>query len=359
LLSAAPFSLTTFAAGEAEQVGAPFDGYIVKTRDTGIMRMSSLNCDVPAAGSGFRVVENMDALKSIDPDTIEWIEPNYIVTLFDFPADPPNDPFFAANEYNAAGQWNLNAINASAAWNACLDGTGVKIAVIDSGIISGHGDMNSDNILPGFNYTGSVVTSDTTDSTGHGSFISGLIAAQTNNGKGIAGIAGNAEILPLKAFSSNTTTLDKILSGIYKAIDEGCDVINMSFGMPACSEPLDSALRSAASAGIILVAAAGNEGTAELIYPAAFEYVIGVGSVNTDQIVSSFSQRNSSVFVTAPGENLTSLWHTSNVPHGFAGIIAVKPTISYIIQGRKGFIPISVLIFAGSSGHRAYVKDMF
>jgi hypothetical protein len=148
-----------------------------------------------------------------------------------------------------------------------------------------------------------------TDEDGHGTFITGIIASQINNGIGICGIADQVELLELKCFKGRTATVDKVISAIAAARERQCDVINMSFGMAEDSKALKDAIDAAAEEGIIVVAAAGNDGSAVLNYPAAYDNVIGVGSVDPDGNVSSFSQKNASVFVTAPGKDIMSLGH--------------------------------------------------
>ncbi|MEA4890065.1 MAG: S8 family serine peptidase [Clostridiaceae bacterium] len=191
-------------------------------------------------------------------------------------------------------------------------GAGVLVGIIDSGLIPQHEDLAAAHIWAGKNYTGIGSPLSTTDRTGHGTFIAGMLAAQSDNGIGIAGLADAVDLLPLKCFDPNAnTTIDMIISAIKDATAAGCDVINMSFGFTTYSAELDQTVKAAQAAGIIMVAAVGNSPSGEPLYPASFDAVIGVGALDAGQHVAPFSQTDRSVFVTAPGENLISLWYTA------------------------------------------------
>jgi subtilisin family serine protease len=121
-------------------------------------------------------------------------------------------------------------------------------------------------------------------------------------------MAPDVEIVPLKCFSEQGGKVSAVAQAIFDAADLfSCQVLNMSFGMETDSEALRSAVRHAAEQGVLLVAAAGNNGTTGLRYPAAYTQVIGVGAVDSGKAVSSFSQRNDSVFITAPGQDVYGL----------------------------------------------------
>ncbi len=227
---------------------------------------------------------------------------------------PPDDP-------RLGDQWHLDLIQASHAWEKGLTGQGVKVAVIDSGVYRDHEDFDYTKIS-GYSFLGLPEHSQSYDDrTGHGTFVTGLAAAEMGNGKGIAGIASGADILSLRCFSDSdegdynagSGTLAAVLSAIGYAMDQHVDVINMSFGgaNEAALLPMREKLQEAADQGIILVAAAGNSGTAALVYPAAYDFVIGVGMVDSTGTVDVRSQRNESVFVTAPGSGVLSLGYLS------------------------------------------------
>jgi len=301
----------------AEAKSAEYDGYIVKLKDDASANVSLMSLNTAEIGDGYYVVDSIDdAEKLADQSDIEFIEPNYIVKLFAYPDD---------TYYSQYQSTYMNLIGASSAWSKGYDGEDVTVAVIDSGIVNGHEDINYGNVLTGTCYTYEYInrhwtvvettgSSATADVTGHGSFVSGIIAAQINNFKGIAGITDEVNILPLKCFASEETTEAQILAAIQDAITAGVDVINMSFGSEYYSQAEEDILQTAANAGIILVAAAGNDGDdidkyGVYNYPAAYDCVISVGSVDPSGNISYFSQVNDSVWVAAPGEDILSIWY--------------------------------------------------
>lgn len=210
-------------------------------------------------------------------------------------------------------QWNLSddgfGIGVQAAWNRGLDGSGVRIALIDSGINADHEALENVNIEQGYNVM--EENTDTTDHYGHGTIIAGLIAANTQNHFGVRGICSGVTIVPIKCFDSSTTDVRYVVTGIYQAVDKfHCDVINLSLGVSADTQALREAVDYAAAQGVIIVSAVGNSGETapnQLLYPAAYDTVIGVGAHGQNGEVCAFSHVNNSVFVTAPGEALYSL----------------------------------------------------
>ena len=202
-------------------------------------------------------------------------------------------------------QWNIPFVKAEAAWGIDAVGQDVRIAVIDSGIYSNHPDIDDSLILPGKNYfTGNDNTS--YDAL-HGTRVAGIIAAIRNNDIGINGIADKVQIVPLKCFEYDVTSLDRIINAIYDAIDVyGCNILNMSFGTYINTQDLSNAMQYAESKGVITIAAVGNTGDTRVYYPAGYDTVIGVGGVDTAGIVSVSSQKNHSVTISAPGELIVS-----------------------------------------------------
>ena len=170
-------------------------------------------------------------------------------------------------------------------------GYGVNVGIIDSGV-----NKISENILDGFNLLES--NTDTTDNKGHGTKIASIILE----------VAPNAKITPLKCTELNQINDNSaIIAAIYKAVDEfNCHVINISIGM-LDSKELKEAVDYATNKGAIIVSAVGNDGELKykankVYYPAGYENVVGVGSVDKDNVVSKFSQRNNSVFVVTSSE---------------------------------------------------------
>ena len=273
------------------------DGYIIRIKpNPRLSRSVLISTEIEEIGQnkGVYYVKSLNDIPKLSAlGEIEYIESNYTVTLF----AAPNDEYYAE-------QINLQVVKAEKAWDIGCYGNDVIIGVIDSGIVE-HPDLNA-NVIEGYNYLDD--NNDTVDVIGHGTFVSGIIAARQNK-IGIVGIAHKSKIVPLKCFGEGmTTTLKAVVDVIYGAVDDfNCEIINMSFGLSANPLSLSEAIDYAVSKDTIIVAAVGNDGNNTLYYPAAYDNVIGVGSVDNDKNVSSFSQRNNSVFVTAPGRDIKSL----------------------------------------------------
>lgn len=215
-----------------------------------------------------------------------------------------------ANDTYFAHQWALDNIKIPQAWDVTEGASSVKVAVIDSGFDRTHEDFNSTQILNGSDITdnNSAVTD---DAEGHGTEVASVVAAATNNGKGIAGAARNVSVIPYKVEDDNGNIYDSdIVSAITMAADAGCDVINISLGAYEYDALLQQAVTYANSKGCIVVAAAGNEGEVgdpdrgKLCYPASYDGVVSVAATNSDNGICGFSQYNADITVAAPGENV-------------------------------------------------------
>ena len=237
-----------------------------------------------------------------EADLISYAEPDYIVELF--VEETSSLDVLTGSAYDL---WHLDMLGTSHGNDHGCFGQDIRVAVIDSGATS-HVDLSA-NLLPGYNFL--TDTADVTDNIGHGTFVSGLIGAD-DNGFGVTGAAPDVEILPLKCFDNGiSTTVSTICRAIYAAVDEyDCQILNMSFGIKKYSETFETAINYAADNGVITVASAGNLGDSTLYYPAAFENVIGVGAVDEQGAVASFSQRNDSVLIVAPGKSVYSTTNT-------------------------------------------------
>ena len=209
-----------------------------------------------------------------------------------------NDPY-------SSRQWGMKMIGMEAAWQSGLTGKGVRVAIIDGGVYTNTGEFDAGRLLPGKNL---VDGGSTEDSNGHGTFIAGIIGAAKDNGAGIAGVAPGVTIIPIKTSNDGSMADGVGAQAIYTAVDEyHCDVINYSSGSPKLSTGMREAVQYAVSKGVIIVCSTGNDGNTQLHYPGALPETIGVGSINKGMERSSFSHQNSSIFVTAPGEEVYSI----------------------------------------------------
>ena len=214
----------------------------------------------------------------------------------------PNDTY-----YNQ--QWSLNAVNLPNGWDISKGSDTVYVAVIDSGVYREHPDFSNTDIRAGYD----VIFDDYVDwdSTGHGTNVTGVIAASTNNEKGIAGVTWNVAVVPFRVvYSSGTIYSSDVITAIYAAADVGCDVISCSLGGSTYDVALNSAIQYAISKGCIVVASAGNYGNSSYIYPASYNGVISVGAIDSNLSKSYFSQYNNQIDCVAPGSNIftTSYW---------------------------------------------------
>ena len=264
--------------------------------------------------------------------TIEAVEMN---RLNQFCAEtPPNDPSYVE-------QWNLSVLNMRQAWDIEQGEPQITVAVVDSGISTRHPEFRSqlwENVgeiprngidddgngyvddkngwdfsdaptLPGSG-DWTVRDNDPQDETGHGTHVSGIIAAKVNNGLGIAGIAPNCRLMPLRAgfkygggaYLQN----DDLAAAIVYAADNGARVINMSWGDTVRAFIIEDAIEYAHHRGCILVGAAGNSAAVGSYYPAALKPVISVAGLGQEKQLYDGSNFGATINIAAPGEEILS-----------------------------------------------------
>lgn len=225
---------------------------------------------------------------------VEYAEPNYLAHI----TQTPNDPY-----YNQ--QWGPQDIKANLAWDKVTPAqrAGVTIAILDTGINANHEDLQA-SIIPGYNFIDN--NNNPVDGHGHGTHVAGIAAAITNNGKGIAGVAGGAKIMPIKVMNdSGSGDYASIINGIKYAADHGAQVISMSLGGPGFSQAMQDAVNYAISRGASVVAASGNSNSA-VAFPGNCDGVITVGAVDSNNQRASFSNYGPEMDVVAPGVNIIS-----------------------------------------------------
>jgi thermitase len=239
-----------------------------------------------------------------DP-AVEYAEPNYIMHI-----KTPDDPYYLAGNGspdNDPNQWGLYKIGltsiegGNSGWNFCTGESSVKVAIIDTGSNYIHEDLKTRvDSLEGYNFA--YANPDPMDDNGHGSHVSGIIGADSNNGKGVAGVDWHCRLIPIKSFDSGGSASDAdIVSGLFWAVNNvSADVISMSFGGGPSSTIAD-AISYAATADCVLVAAAGNDNSSSPSYPAAYPHVISVAATDPYDHKASYSNFGSTVAVSAPG----------------------------------------------------------
>ena len=218
-------------------------------------------------------------------------------------------------------EWGVDRIDADLAWGTSR-GTGVRVAIIDTGIDRDHEDLVA-NIKGGINFVLPQVgpppkrvvdPNKWDDDNGHGTHVAGIVAA-VDNEVGVVGVAPEAHLFAVKVLdSSGSGYLSDVVSGIEWAVNNQMDVINMSLGASTDSQVLRSAVDAAHTAGVILVAAAGNSGdgngdTNDINYPAKYSSVIAVGATDLKDISPAWSSEGEELEISAPGVDIHSTWN--------------------------------------------------
>jgi subtilisin family serine protease len=251
--------------------------------------------------------------------------------------------------------WGINKIQARDA-NLINRGNGVVVCVVDTGIDTSHPDLLG-QVIGGQNFVVSRGRIDPTrykDDNGHGTHVSGTIAALDNN-IGVVGVAPEAKLLAMKVLNSKGSgSYSAIAEGIRACISKGAHVISMSLGGSSDSTTLHSAISDAATAGIVIVAAAGNE-SGPVSYPAKYSEVLAVSATDSSNKIASFSNTGPEVDYAAPGVAVTSTvagggydtWSGTSMatPH-VAGVVALK-----ISSGSLGLVATNIGLTANQQGH--------
>lgn len=275
-------------------------------------------------------------IKSISFAGIEYMEPNYLRKLHAV----PNDPLF--------GRQMHDMVSLNSAWDYTTGNKQIVVGVIDSGLLVDHPDIVNnvyintgeipDNGIDddqngyiddhcGWDFADAPEMTDVAlgdhleqdndvfDENNHGTHVSGIIGAQGNNGIGVSGVCWNVSIMPIRAgFRTNEAGFlqdDDAAAAIIYAADNGCHVINMSWGDPNYSAIIADACDYAYNKGVTLVASAGNDAGPLLGYPAKLSSVISVSSVNRAKVLSGFASYGHDLDLVAPGELILSTYEVS------------------------------------------------
>ncbi|MEA2434905.1 MAG: hypothetical protein QOG54_2362 [Actinomycetota bacterium] len=220
----------------------------------------------------------------------------------------PNDTYFNK-------QWGLVKVQAEQAW-ATTNGTGALVAVIDTGADLTHPDLDANLVtFSDADFVDPNGGDGAQDQNGHGTHVSGIIAAETGNGIGVAGVAPGAKVLPVRVLDADGSgTTDVIADGIRYAADKNVDVINLSLGIMSgvdqvakiigSLDTVYSAIDYAVSKGVVVVIAAGNDSAPLCAEPSGHPQVICVGATDNNDIRSFYSNSDPTMtkkFVVAPG----------------------------------------------------------
>ncbi|MEN2766672.1 S8 family peptidase [Ornithinibacillus xuwenensis] len=262
---------------------------------------ATLQADVDAVASPFSVLEvnNVEeVVKALSNNpNVEYAEPNYELHA----TWTPNDTYFSTSY-----QYGLFNTDANLAWDVARGSSGQEVAVLDTGVDYNHPDLNG-KVIRGYDF----VQNDNypMDQNGHGTHVAGIAAAETNNATGIAGMAPNTRILAVRVLDANGSgSLADIADGIIYAADAGAEVINLSLGCNCDTQTLEDAVNYAWNSGVVVVAAAGNDGVSTTFEPASYANVIAVGAVDSNNQKASFSNWGTWVDVMAPGVDIASTY---------------------------------------------------
>lgn len=261
----------------------------LQTRDVLAKTLGVYALQVPS-GDVAKIIAEL----SKSPDFL-YAEPNYEIYAQEI---IPNDPGWSL-------QYNMVAIRAPQGWAYSTGSSAITIAIVDSGVDMTHPELLG-KIVAGYDFVNN--DNDPSDDNGHGTHVAGLAAAIGNNGIGMAGVSWGARIMPVKVLNaSNSGSYANAAAGITWAADQGAQVINMSLGGISPSQVLEDAVNYAAARGVLLVGAAGNNGSPSVLYPAAYPAVIAVSATNSANQRASFSNYGPQIELAAPGAGIYSL----------------------------------------------------
>ena len=310
---------TTMLLGFSDSAGKEraFERLGIYTDKADSLRASFASSHIQDKQDTLRLVR---ALRS-RPD-VAFADPNYIRSA----SAVPNDQY-----YNL--QWHYPIINLPQAWDSAPGGNAVIVAVVDTGVLLNHPDLQG-RLVPGYDFIsssfrardGDGIDDDPDDpgdsrtggSSFHGTHVAGTIAAATNNGTtGVAGVAHtrNVKIMPIRVLGRGGGTSFDVMEGVKYAAglsnDSGnlpaqaAHVINLSLGGSDSSQTEQNLFNQIRTAGILVVAAAGNSASSSSSYPAAYNSVVSVSAVDFNKNLAPYSNFGSTIDVAAPGGDTT------------------------------------------------------
>ncbi len=307
-----------------------------------VRRIGAIGVYAVRTAAGVSVAETLAMLRR--NGDVELARPDYRARL----ADVPNDSYFLTYQYalwNRGGVLGIGPdlqpqmtagadIKATKAWDITHGDPETVIAILDTGVDPEHPDLAGKLVSAGRDFANDDM--DATDDHWHGTHVAGIAAASTGNGVGVAGVAWDCRILPVKVTDAEGNGFYSwIIDGIIWAADQGAAVINISLGGDVDDPFLEDACKYAHDKGVVVVAAVGNDSLAGVLFPAAYDRsVLAVAASDYDDIMAEFSNYGPEVDVAAPGVWILGpapQWYvgTGNLPYLFAsGTSAASPHVA-------------------------------
>lgn len=302
---------------------------IVKLKDNATGSLKSSNVvSAGTAGTDRVVTVKVPANESVDEfiedlekrNDVESVEPDHLVRL----SYTPNDPDVVAKQYHHQN------IETKKAWDKSKGAADVVVAVIDDGIDMKHPDLKDQFIFP-FDTVNETAASLPVGI--HGTHVAGIIGSTIDNNIGGAGVAPHTKIMPINVFGGNSAYTSDIIQAIHYAVEKGADIINLSLGSYVYNAAFNDAIQFAHKNGVVIVAAAGNEGVSKSYYPASYANVISVGSTTSKEVKSTFSNYGEYLDLVAPGSFVY-----STLPNNGYGMMSGTSMASPIVAGVAALI---------------------
>lgn len=309
VLAAMTLALSLIGIGTMAQAQGPTenpaDRVIVKLREQAAMEGAAAAQKVATAKTGDGQIVTLEVPQGQSVESfmaelskqghIEYVEPDHRVEL----AAIPGDPFYAGYQYHH------RLIGSESAWDKTTGKADVLVAIIDDGFDLLHPDLKGRIVSP-FNIITGKPGSVSVEI--HGTHVAGLIAGNMDNELFGVGVAPSTSIMPIDVFDGEDGFISDVAAGVYHAVDNGADIINMSLVAYSDTNVLREAVQYAHSKNVLVVAAAGNDGISSPYYPAAYQEVLSVASTDAADKRSAFSNFGKTIDIAAPGTGVFSIF---------------------------------------------------